>query len=226
MQVESASGRLGRGQVVDELDLRALSGALWRKKRLIIGLTLAAAAVAFIAVNMVTSRYRSEARVLIETRDNILVRPEADKTADRSTTVDQEAVTSQVQLILSRDLAREVVKKLKLGERPEFDPVLGGRSLLRVALGLLGIAKDPMTQTPEERVLKSYFDRLSAFQVEKSRVIAIEFDSEDPELAARAANAVADGYLVLQQSHKQDQTRAAGQWLSGEIGRASCRERV
>jgi succinoglycan biosynthesis transport protein ExoP len=217
MQVKSASGRLGVSQVVDELDLGALSAALWRKRRLIIALTLAAAAVAFVAVNMVTSRYRSEARVLIETRDNIFVRPEADKTADRSTTVDQEAVTSQVQLILSRDLAREVVKKLKLGERLEFDPVLGGRSFLRVALGLLGIAKDPMTQTPEERVLKSYFDRLSAFQVEKSRVIAIEFDSEDPELAARVANAIAEGYLVLQQAHKQEQTRAAGQWLSGEI---------
>jgi polysaccharide biosynthesis transport protein len=53
--------------------------------------------------------------------------------------------------------------------------------------------------------------------VEKSRVIAIEFDSEDPELAARVANAIAEGYLVLQQAHKQDQTRAAGQWLSGEI---------
>src|SRR5882762_6707637 len=125
MQAESASGRLGAqvgdAQVVDELDLGALSGAMWRKKRLIITLTLAAAAVAFVAVNMMTPRYRSEARVLIETRDNIFVRPEADKTSDRSTTVDQEAVTSQVQLILSRDLAREVIKTLKLGERPEFD---------------------------------------------------------------------------------------------------------
>jgi succinoglycan biosynthesis transport protein ExoP len=33
-------------------------------------------------------------------------------------------VTSQVQLILSRDLAREVIKQLKLAERPEFDPGL------------------------------------------------------------------------------------------------------
>src|SRR5882672_4092776 len=152
MQVESVSGRpgvqVGDAQVVDELDLRALSGALWRRKRLIITLTLAAAAVAFVAVNMMTSRYRSEARVLIETRDNIFVRPEADKTADRSATVDQEAVTSQVQLILSRDLAREVIKKLKLGERPEFDPVLGGPSLLRTLLSLTGFVKDPIEMTP------------------------------------------------------------------------------
>ena len=64
--------------------LVALSGALWRKKRLIIALTLAAAAVAFVVVNMMTPRYRSEARVLIETRDNIFVRPEAEKTLDKN----------------------------------------------------------------------------------------------------------------------------------------------
>ena len=45
-------------------------------------------------------------------------------TMDR--TVDQEAVTSQAQLILSRDLANEVIAKLKLNQRPEFDPALDG----------------------------------------------------------------------------------------------------
>jgi succinoglycan biosynthesis transport protein ExoP len=206
-----------------EIDLGALGRALWRRKFLIAGLTLAAAAIAFAAVNVITPRYKSEARVLIETRENIFFRPDAEKTIERGTTVDQEAVTSQVQLILSRDLARDVIKKLKLAERPEFDPVLAGPSLLRTLLSLTGIIKDPMDMTPEERVFKSYFDRLSAFQVEKSRVIAIEFESQDPELAAQAANAIAEGYLVLQQAAKQDQTRAAGSWLSGEIDRLRTR---
>ena len=81
----------------------------------------------------------------------------------------------------------------------------------------LGLVKDPMEETPEERVLKSYFDRLVAYSVERSRVIAIEFQSENSDLAAQAANAVAEGYLVLQQAAKQDQSRAASQWLAGEI---------
>src|SRR5215213_511372 len=209
--------RLGVAQAVDELDLGGLGRAVWRKKRWIIGLTLLAAGLAFVAVNLMTPRYKSEARVLIETRENIFLRPEAEKSLERTATVDQEAVTSQVQLMLSRDLARDLIRKLKLGERPEFDPMLRGPSLVRVMLGLIGIGRDPMSQAPEERVLKSYFERLSAFQVEKSRVIAIEFESEDPELAATVTNAVAEGYLALQQSAKQVQTRAAGQWLSGEI---------
>src|SRR5262245_6005751 len=122
-----------------EIDLGALGRALWRKKLLIAGLTLTAAAIAFAAVNFITPRYKSEARVLIETRENIFFRPDAEKSIERGTTVDQEAVTSQVQLILSRDLAREVIKKLKLAERPEFDPVLAGPSPVRTILGILSI---------------------------------------------------------------------------------------
>ncbi len=218
MQGVQSNGRLGVAQANGELELGSLGRALWAKKWRIVLLTMIAAGVAFSVVNVLTPRYRSEARLLIETRENIFLRPDAEKNAtERGATVDQEAVTSQVQLILSRDLASIIIKKLKLAELPEFDPVLRGPSLLRSVLSLTGIIKDPMSMTPEERVLKSYFDRLQAFQVEKSRVIAIEFESEDAELAARVANAIAEGYLVLQQAAKQDQTRAAGSWLAGEI---------
>jgi succinoglycan biosynthesis transport protein ExoP len=211
------AGRGGAAQAIDELDLSALGRSIWRRKRLIIGLTLLAAAIAFAAVNVITPRYKSEARVLIETRDNIFLRPEADRTTERSTTVDQEAVTSQVQLILSRGLALDVIRKLKLGDKPEFDPVLRGPSAIRTVLGIVGLVKDPMSQTPEERVLKSYMDRLVAFQVDKSRVITIEFESEDPELAARIVNAIADGFVVLQQTARQEQTRDAALVLLKEI---------
>ncbi len=213
-----SDAELGATQAAGELDLGALGRALWAKKRWIVGLTLLATAIAFVGVNLVTPKYRSEARVLIETRENVFLRPEIEKNAmERGATVDQEAVTSQVQLILSRDLARDIIKKLKLADLPEFDPALRVPSLLRTMLSLTGFIKDIMTLTPEERVLKSYYDRLQVFQVEKSRVIAIEFDSQDAKLAARVANAIAEEYLVLQQAAKQNQTRSAGTWLSGEI---------
>jgi len=202
---------------IDELDVAALGRALWRRKGRIAALTLLAGGLAFAAVNMVTPRYKSEARVLIETRDNIFLRPDAEKAVDRGSAIDQEAVTSQVQLILSRDLAREVIKTLKLGERPEFDPVLRGSSTIGVFLGVVGLVRDPMSQTPEERVFRSFAERLTAYQVEKSRVIAIEFESESPELAARVANSVAETYLMFQQTAKQDQSRVAGLWLAEKI---------
>lgn len=204
------------GRVADELELRALGRSLWYRRWHILAPAIIMALLTFIAVNTLSPRYRSEARILIEGRENIFLRPEADKTFDRSL-VDEEAIASQVQVILSRDLARQVIRQLKLGERSEFDPVLSGMSIPSILLGLVGLARDPLRMTPEERVLEAYFAKLTVAPVDRSRVIAISFESSDPELSARVANAVADGYLELQQAAKQEQARSAGQWLAGEI---------
>jgi exopolysaccharide transport family protein len=200
-----------------ELDLGAVGRALSRKKWWVFGPAIAVAALTFVGVNLISPKYKSEARIIIEGRENVFFRPDAEKNAERDRTVDQEAITSQVQLALSRDLARQVIKDLKLGERPEFDSTLRGVSLMRYSLGFLGLAKDPLSMTPEERVLESYYERLTVFPVDKSRVISVEFQSADPDLAARVANSVADNYLGFQQVARQEQTRAAGRWLGGEI---------
>ena len=107
-------------------DLRGLGRILWRKKTRIIAFTLLATAAAFVVVNAITPRYRSESRILLESRENVFMRAEADKTNER-VALDPEAVTSQIQLVLSRDLAREVIRKEKLNELPEFDPAVGAR---------------------------------------------------------------------------------------------------
>jgi polysaccharide biosynthesis transport protein len=200
--------------------MRGLGSALWRRKGTIFGLTLLATAAAFVVVNAITPRYRSETRILLEAKENVFLRAEADKIVDR-TTVDVETVTSQAQIILSRDLAREVIRKEKLVDNPEFNAPGGiGRAILSV----LGLARDPTEMSAEERTLDAYYVRLNVVAIEKSRVISIAFSSADPDLAARVVNSIAATYLTAQTSAKQQQTREASQWLSGEI--ANLREKV
>src|ERR1700694_3471406 len=212
----SASHKPAAAASSGDLDLHALGQALMRKRGWIIVPTVIALVLSLAAVNVVTPRYKSEVRILIDGRENVFLRPNGERNDER-TALDAEAVTSQVQLLLSRDLARDIIKKNKLAERPEFDPVLQGLSPVRSLLGLFGIGRDPFSLTPEERVLDAYFDRFTAYAVDKSRVVVIEFQSLDPDLAARVANSIAEGYLVLQQGARQEQAKSAGQWLSGEI---------
>ena len=212
MRVAAAMGATGD----DDFDLRAIGSMLARKKFWILLPTLMVAAATLVVVNAMTPRYKSEARIIIEGRENIFLRPNAERTEDRAT-LDQEAVTSQVQLILSRDLARAVIAKNGLGELPEFDSLLAGVSRLKSFMIAVGIGRDPMRLTKEERVFEAYYERLLAYAVDKSRVIAVEFQSSDPELAAKVANSVAEGYLVLQQRAKQEQAKSASEWLSTEI---------
>jgi uncharacterized protein involved in exopolysaccharide biosynthesis/Mrp family chromosome partitioning ATPase len=199
-----------------EPDLRGLGSILWRKKALILGITLCCAGAAFVIVNAMTPRYRSESRLLLESRENVFLRADADKAQDRST-IDEQAVTSQTQVVSSRDLAREVIKKENLADNPEFDPSAGGLSPLRAILGAFGIGRSPTEMTKEERTLEAYYDRLNVSAIDKSRVITIDFSSANPDLAARVANAIAENYLSMQARAKQSQTRAAGDWLAGEI---------
>src|SRR3569833_606704 len=207
-----------------DLDLRLVGRALARKRGFIIVPTLLALALSIAGVNMITPRYKSESRILIDGRENVFLRPNNERTEERSVLLDPEAVTSQVQLVLSRDLARDIIRKNKLAELPEFDAVLRGISPLKSLASMAGIVRDPLSMSPEERVMDAYYERLAVYAVDKSRVIVIEFQSQDPSLAAQVANSIADGYLVLQQNARQAQAKSASNWLSGEI--ATLRKKV
>ncbi len=214
-----SSANMG-GPAASEADLRAIARSLWAKKALIIGPTILAAAAALFISSSMTPMYRSEARVLVESNDNVYTRPEGASTGELRE-ADELAVQSQVQLLLSRDLAREVVTELNLAENDEFE--VSGNSLAKRALVLLGLSRDPLSQSIDERVLDAFFERLSVYAVPTSRVIVVEFSSSDPELAAEVANAVAERYLELQQSAKQATTRKASTWLASEIKDLSTR---
>jgi uncharacterized protein involved in exopolysaccharide biosynthesis/Mrp family chromosome partitioning ATPase len=213
----SKGGAVAAFAADSEFDMAAVGRGLWRQKWRIILPTIAVALATFAYLSTVTPRYASDARVLIDVRENVFLRPDAERSSPDRITFDEQAVASQVQVFLSRDLAREVITKLNLGERSEFDPMLKGFSPVTQILALLGFVRDPRRMTAEERVLQTYFDRLTVFPVERSRVIQVSFQSTDPELAAKVANVVADGYLAMQQRAKQDQARSASEWLSAEI---------
>src|SRR5580698_6741415 len=63
----------------DELDLSALGATLWRKKWTVLRPTILVALGTLVFVQFITPRYQSESRVFIESRDNIYLRPDADK---------------------------------------------------------------------------------------------------------------------------------------------------
>ncbi|HCV71338.1 MAG TPA: chain-length determining protein, partial [Agrobacterium sp.] len=103
--------------------------------------------------------------------------------------LDELTISSQVQILQSVDLIKQVAKDMKLYERQELDPA-ARPSLVSKLLVAVGVKKDPQQVPPEERILKAFQERLQVYQVESSRVITVEFSSEDPMLAAAVPNAM------------------------------------
>ena len=66
-------------------------------------------------------------------------------------------------------------------------------------------------------MLDAYFDRFTAYAVDKSRVVVIEFQSRDPDLAAPRRQFDRRRLSGAAAGARQDQAKSASQWLSGEI---------
>ncbi len=211
---------------VDDIDIAALWQAIVARRAFLSSLILFTGVVTYLLLQLVTPIYTSQARVLIEHEEPTFMRPMSETTVvrDRRVLLDQEAVASQVQILLSRDLAYEVVKDLKLEERPEFGMSLGPSAILRNVLMAVGLAKPPAVSAREERALDKFASNLNVYRVAKSRVIAVEFDSSDARLAADVANRLSEAYLTWQRKEKLRQTRDASAWLTEQID--ALRQRV
>lgn len=202
----------------DEIDLRALGLALKRRRRTVVLPTLLAFALITIGVNVMTPRYTAETQVLLENQETVFTRPDrANLPPDAATQVDQEAVASQVQLINSRDIAHRAIEALGLAGDPEFDPLARGMGPVKRVLVLLGLAHDPTRDSADARIVQTFLEKLTVYSPSKTRVISVQFTSADPELAARAANTVAELYLQEQSSAKRAGAKDAADALGAQI---------
>jgi uncharacterized protein involved in exopolysaccharide biosynthesis len=192
------------------IDLGVVLRALWRARLRILLLTLVAAVASYVGLSTMTPSYKSDTRLVIETHDLPVGQQARQGEAERAL-LDEQGVGSQVQLLTSRDIARRVVASLELMKDPEFAGG-GGGSLL----GLIGLGRGPGGSS-EERVLEKFIEHLNVFQVEKTRVIQVEFSSRDPEKAAKIATAVVHEYLEAAAEAKGRSSAEASKFLSSEI---------
>lgn len=206
-----------------DIDLAQLFAALGRKWPRILAAALILAAAAFAYALFSTPLYRAETRILIESRESVFTRPSGVGAQNDQPLLDEQGVASQVEVIASADILRDVARSLDLASREEFG-ASSGLSSFGSMLVLLGLRTDPAEAPVEERVLRAVRERLSVYRVATSRVIVVQFSSEDPRLAAAVPNAIADAYLAVQQRAMLMSNEDATEWLEPEI--ADLRERV
>lgn len=216
------------------MDLNGFFRLLWRRKGLIVATisicVAAAASFAFLA----TPRYEAVAQLLFEPAANLV----ADNIATQNREPqDEAAILSQVGVLQSRELALRVIDKLQLLNVEELNPKVGREIKLAGLLAthlpwlfggddrqeqaqaadakLLWAPPPPLPRTAEEtKVVDAFLSRLKVSPIGRSHVVEVTFTSEDPALAARIANVLADTYLVMRFEHKLQYARQASDWLA------------
>ena len=208
----------GRQAYTDDdmaLDLGGLFRAIGRGLRWLLPLTLIVTCITFLGLLMIAPKYLGEARVLIESTDNSIPGGNRGVEEERAL-LDSEGVASQAQLLMATDLARRVINKLNLSAVPEFG-ARDNNSIVDGLMRMVGLGRQNTENSADDRVLKHYYKNLKVYRLEGSRVIAIDYSSEDPLLSANVANTIVDQYLVLQSSAKRETTEITSAALEPQI---------
>jgi uncharacterized protein involved in exopolysaccharide biosynthesis/Mrp family chromosome partitioning ATPase len=165
-------------------------------------------ALTYFVLTQLSPSYLARAFILVEASEG-----------EATGSFDTEAVSEQIRDLRSPGLARTVSRELDFIGRPEFNTALRVTSFVSDFLILVGLNKDPSWTSAEELVVERFGQGLSVHIVENSRLVAIEFVSQDPQLAADAANSLAKKYISSRQTAQRETTEDSVSWLKSEIAR-------
>lgn len=186
------------------MDLNQFMLAL-RARRKAFVMVLAAVIVTAVAVALIVpKKYVSTATVLIDARD--------EQTMERARMSARERagyIATQIELIKSPRVAKQVVHDLKLAQQP------GVREDWESATGGAG--------TLEDWIAAGLLDKLVA-DVPGSNVLSISYSSSKAREAATVANAFAKAYLEIALALRTEPTREAAEWFDKQL--AGMRQQV
>jgi capsular exopolysaccharide synthesis family protein len=199
------------------IDLRHYLAIADKYKWAVLGLGLVAAIAAWLIASTLTPIYQAKARLLIESDQAKVISIEEIYGMNSG---GREYLQTQLELMRSRDIAERVAREENLTEVVEFNPVLQQPSGLTSWLPFLG-DDTPRAQPSEERRLRTatgILMRLTTVEaVPNTRLVAITVDSEDPERAARLANAIGDTYIERGLEARLEMTQRAASWLDDRL---------
>lgn len=199
------------------VDLMDLLRGLWRRKLMILLVTLLFAGAAAFVVLRDSPSYSVEAQVLVDNLETPFSRAQPGEGGDTRTAFDDRDIASQVSVLNSRDLGDRVIGDLGLAGKGEFDPARNGVGPVgRLAIAL-GFRENPLTKSLEERAFDRFRNSLTVFQVPDTKVISIKYSALDPKIAADVANKLAEIYVTSTRETQSEPTGRARDWLAEQI---------
>lgn len=200
----------------DEIDIRAFFGVLHRQFRLIAITIVLIVGAAGLALFTLTPIYTATALVMVDPSPKNLLDPDSQANSSAS---DSARVEGEVVLVHSDNVLMNVIENLHLVSDDEFGVRLGLTSKILAMLRL----KDATLPTGSEALSRVLHKLQSAISVQRrgmTYLISVQASSEDPEQAAKLANAVTQAYIKDQLASKVASTLASRDILQARVEQA------
>jgi capsular exopolysaccharide synthesis family protein len=181
--------------------LRAYWHILFKRRWTVLAVALVVVTLVAIASFRMHPVYETTARLEVEAET-----PQIQSLSDlyRSVPNDDSFLQTQVNVLKSENLAWQTVQQLGMGGKAEF----GG-----------GGERPPADSeaTTKNRLITAFRKRLRVELMRDSRMLEVTFESTDPQLAVRAANALVNNYVEYSFHQKYDATRQASGFMEQQL---------
>jgi succinoglycan biosynthesis transport protein ExoP len=188
------------------IDAQKIWSVLWRGKFTILLSMIVAVGLAAAFVLLAPHKYTATTQILIDPMDLRAAQSDVSPTIPQSDAAVLQ-VESQARVIASDNVLRRVVASEGLDHDPEFM-----RGAMAVKYGPLAALNELQKHVQVKRSERTY-------------VVDVSVTSEDPEKAARLANAIAQTYLTEQTEVRSNAARQISQALTGRLKELQTRVR-
>jgi len=209
----------------DEIDLRAYWQIIVKKRLLVLGSFLVVFIGVVIATFIQTPIYRATVLLQIEREAAKVVEYQDVSPIEKSG--EKDFYTTQYELIKSRSLAKKVIEQLRLADdqiqnREKktnlidwFTTFLSSSDLQSedAPINLSEAEKN----TNNAKIEGAFIKALTVEPVRNSRLVKVSFDSPDPLLATRIANAIGESYISMNLEKKYNASTYAKTFLEDRI---------
>ncbi|MGN6512106.1 MAG: GumC family protein [Lysobacteraceae bacterium] len=198
----------------DEINLLEYWQVLRDRRWLVAGVAAAVFVLALALTLLMTPVYRASSTLQIE-RDTIKV-VDVEGLQPVESPTDRDFYQTQYELLQSRSLARRVIQDLRLAANPQF---AGEVADADAAFAEAPRASRPASKQEAEELalVEPMLERLTIEPVRNSRLVKVNFDSPDPQLAARVANAWSQAFIVANLERRFDASSYARKYLEERL---------
>ncbi len=197
----------------DTIDLRRYWEIIVKRKWTVFTFFLIVVVGVMTATFLMTKVYRAALTLQIDQQDTKVMDIQG-VTPNETPAGSKDFYQTQYELLQSRSLAERVIDQLNLGDNPLFAKKEGG--------GLMSFFQGDENKTAAQAdrhtlVVNAFLKQLTIEPVRNSRLVKIYFQSPDPQLSARVANAISQAFINLSLERRMDASSYAKTFLQERL---------
>jgi polysaccharide biosynthesis transport protein len=210
-QEHPVSANVYYGYPEEEIHLRDYMQIILLRKWIVLTFFIAVVTTVTVGSFMAKPQYKSTVSIKIDKENpNILTFKDA-YAVERP---EEDYYQTQYKVLKSRNLARRVIRQMKLDANPEFANRKDGTAHASSFLKKETLSREDGI---DSLLIDRFLDRMEVVPQQKSRLVNISFSSYDPQLSARVADAIAKSFIDLNIDSKFEAAQQGREWLEKQL---------